>query len=74
MGLRKRGTLIRSGLALWIMRHVPRTWLYWAVIQGWCYATMRWPKKSPDEIQLDDVCKMLDDSEPLTPPPGEQGV
>ena len=48
---------------LWIMRHVPKKWLYWAVIQAWCYATMKWPDKSPDEITWDNVCNMLHERE-----------
>lgn len=48
---------------LWLMRQVPRKWLYWAVIQAWVYATQKWPDKAPDAITFDEVCKMLDGRE-----------
>jgi hypothetical protein len=46
-------------LPLWIARHLPKQWLYWAVVLGACRA---WAKanKSPDEISISEMLHHLD--------------
>lgn len=53
-----------SNMKLRLMRWVPRSFLYWCVIQAWVYATTEaYPHKSPDQITWDMVCKYLSTGE-----------
>ena len=51
--------MMKTTICLFIMGHVPKRVLYWAIIQAWVYATQYYSDKTLDEITWSDVCKLL---------------
>ncbi len=48
-----------SNMKLRLVRWVPRSVLYWCVIQAWVLASAEYPHKHVDNISWDMVCKFL---------------
>jgi len=50
----------KTNLKLWLVRLVPRSWLYWCVIQAWAYTTTeKHTDLTPGEVSWDMVCDYM---------------